>query len=369
MRSFWEYSFLGNTTKEWAFALGIVIVCFIAIKFFKSIIMQRLKTWSERTKTTIDDFLALTIEKSVLPLLYIGGIYLAVNTLNIPLNVQRVIHIAFLFVITFFALRILTSTVKEFVFSFIKTQENSELKEKQARGLLIIVNIVIWILGIIFLIDNLGYDITTLVAGLGIGGIAIALAAQTILGDLFSYFVIFFDRPFEIGDFIIVDDKMGTVEYIGIKTTRIRTLGGDQLVCSNTDLTNSRVHNYKRMERRRVVFKLGVIYETSLEQLKKIPEIVKNIIEKMEGVTLDRGHFSGYGDFSLDFEFVYYVEAADYNLYMDKQQAIYLEIFDAFTKEEIEFAYPTQKLFVDAAVQSKNNSSSGSSPNTVIPVS
>src|SRR3546814_878321 len=144
---------------------------------------------------------------------------------------------------------------------------------RQNRGIMFILNVVIWIFGLVLLLSNLGYDVTAIVAGMGIGGIAIALAAQTILGDLFSYFVIFFDRPFEIGDFIVVDDKSGTVEYVGIKTTRLKSLGGEQLVFSNTDLTNSRLHNYKRMERRRIVFKLGVVYETPEKKLKLIPEI------------------------------------------------------------------------------------------------
>lgn len=349
MNSFWEKVFLQNTTREWAVAAGIVILCFIGIKVFKIIIVRRLKKWSEKTETTIDDFLAITIEKSVIPLLYIGGIYIGTKSLTFPARVHQILHIAVLFVATFFILQILTSAVKQFVFSFIKTQDDSDNKEKQARGLLIITNIVIWILGIVFLIDNLGYDVSTLVAGLGIGGIAIALAAQAILGDLFSYFVIFFDRPFELGDFIIVDDKVGTVEYVGIKTTRIRTLNGDQLVCSNTDLTNSRVHNYKRMLRRRIVFKLGVIYETPYEKLKAIPELVKAIIDDTPDVQFDRGHFSGYGDFSLGFEFVYYVDVPDYTTYMDRQQTIYLAVFEAFTKEGLEFAYPTQKLFMSRA--------------------
>lgn len=346
MNNFWDNTFLNNTVKEWILAVAIIVVCFIGIKILKTIVVRKLKKWSEKTETTLDDFIAETIEKSLVPILYIGSIYIATKSLTLPAKIQQILHVAGLFVVTFFILRILTSTVKQFVFSFIKRQDDSDNKEKQARGLLIIANVLIWVLGIIFLIDNLGYDVSTLVAGLGIGGIAIALAAQAILGDLFSYFVIFFDRPFELGDFITVDDKMGTIEYIGIKTTRIRTLNGDQLICSNTDLTNSRVHNFKRMQRRRIVFKLGVVYETSLEKLKKIPVLVKEIIDETPEVQFDRGHFSGYGDFSLNFEFVYFVEAADYNIYMDKQQTIYLEVFEAFSKEEIEFAYPTQKLFL-----------------------
>ncbi len=217
---------------------------------------------------------------------------------------------------------------------------------KELRGVTTILNIFIWVLGFVFLMDNLGFNVSTVIAGLGVGGIAVALAAQAILGDLFAYFVIFFDRPFEIGDFIIVGDKLGSVEYIGLKTTRIRSLGGEQLVFSNKDLTDSRIHNYKKMERRRVVFSIGVIYQTTAEQLEMIPKMVRKIIEDQEDIVFDRGHFARYGDSSLDFEFVYYVIGADYNKYMDIQQAINLNMFKEFENKGIEFAYPTRTLFI-----------------------
>jgi len=202
--------------------------------------------------------------------------------------------------------------------------------------------------------DNLGFNISAIVAGLGIGGIAIALAAQAILGDLFSYFVIFFDRPFEVGDFITVQDKVGTVEYTGIKTTRVRALSGEQLVFSNTDLTNSRIHNFKKMQERRVVFKLGVIYQTPASQLEQIPKIVRGIIEKHNDVRFDRGHFATFGDFSLNFEFVYFIIGSDYVKYMDTQQSINLEVYREFENRKIEFAYPTQTLFVNKETVSAN---------------
>jgi small-conductance mechanosensitive channel len=218
---------------------------------------------------------------------------------------------------------------------------------KGIKGVLPVIKVVVWGVGIAFLLDNLGFKISTVVAGLGIGGVAVALAAQAVLGDLFSYIAIQFDRPFEIGDFIIVGDKLGTIEHVGIKTTRIRSLGGEQLIFSNTDLTNSRVRNYKRMHKRRVVFKFGVIYQTSLEHMKEIPAIVTDIVKKVEDATFDRAHFCSYGDFSLDFEVVYYVIGSDYNKYMDIQQEINLAIMEEFTKRGIEFAYPTQTLFLN----------------------
>ena len=281
-----------------------------------------------------------------MPLLYVLAIYFGLKYIHMPEKTTNILRIAIMVVTTFFILKILTSFIGySFSRAISKHGENTQ-REKQAKGILLIVQVVIWFLGLLFLIDNLGYDITTLIAGLGIGGIAIALAAQTILGDLFSYLVIFFDKPFEIGDFIIVDDKMGTVEYIGIKTTRLRTLGGEQLICSNTFLTNSRVHNYKRMQERRVVFGFGVVYGTPAVQLKNIPQQVKEIIQGSEKTRFDRAHFQKFGDSSLDFEVVYYVLTPDFNIYMDIQQSINLALLELFEKEKIEFAFPTRTLYV-----------------------
>jgi small-conductance mechanosensitive channel len=226
-------------------------------------------------------------------------------------------------------------------------EDDTDAKLRQIKGIMVIIKILVWILGIVFLMDNFGYDVTAFVTGLGIGGIAIALAAQNILGDLFNYFVIFFDKPFEVGDFIIIDDKRGTVEAIGIKTSRIRSLTGEELVFANSDLSTSRIHNYKRMARRRVLFTLGVTYQTSLENLRVIPEIIQNIITSQEDTEFDRAHFYKYGDFSLDIEVVYYVLSTEYNKYMDIQQSINLKIFEEFAGRGIEFAYPTQTVFVE----------------------
>jgi len=355
MNSFWEKIFLGNTAKDWAIASSIIVGSILLLRLVKKIVLTQLKRWSQRTNATIDDFLVLSVERSVLPFFYTLMIYSGLSYLSLGEKTQNILWIAILVASTFFAIRLITSVITYLVENFTRTQEDAEIKRKQARGIIIIVKVIIWTLGVVFLIDNLGYDITTLVAGLGIGGIAIALAAQAVLGDLFSYFVIFFDKPFEIGDFIIIGDKMGTVEYVGIKTTRIRALSGEQLVVSNTDLTNSRVQNYKRMEKRRVVFSIGVLYETTAEKLKKIPGTIKSIIESQPDIQFDRVHFSTFGDFSLTFEIVYYIASADYNLYMDRQQAINLAIFEEFQKEKIGFAYPTQKIFIDKTFKDTNN--------------
>jgi small-conductance mechanosensitive channel len=207
--------------------------------------------------------------------------------------------------------------------------------------------LVLWAVVLLLVLDNLGVDVTALVAGLGVGGIAVALAVQNILGDLFASLSIVLDKPFTIGDFLIIDDYLGSVEHIGLKTTRMRSLSGEQLVFSNTDLLKSRIKNYGRMFERRVIFDIGVTYQTPREKLQMIPDIIRSAIEAQEPVRFDRSHFRAYGDFSLSFETVYYVLKPDYNLYMDIQQAINLHIHARFEAEGIEFAYPTQTLFVE----------------------
>ena len=346
MKEFLNQTYLNNTFEAYAIALGLLIGGIILIKIFKKIILYRLKKWAEKTETTLDDFLIRGIEKSIVPLLYYAAFYLAARSLTLSSQVTDIIKVASLFILTFFIVRFISSSIMFTMSYFIQKQERGDEKVRQLRGMTVLINVLIWVIGIVFLMDNLGFDISAVIAGLGIGGIAIALAAQAILGDLFSYFVIFFDRPFEVGDFIVVGDKVGTVEYTGIKTTRIRALSGEQMVFSNTDLTNSRIHNFKKMERRRVVFSLGVIYQTTADQLEEIPKIVRGIIEKQNDTTFDRGHFKSYGDFSLNFEFVYFVIGSDYVKYMDTQQAINMEIYRTFEQKGIEFAYPTQTLFV-----------------------
>lgn len=349
MISFWDKVFWGNTVAGWTTAIVIILASLLALKLFERIVLQRIRRLAERTTGTLDDYLVATLQHSVMPLAYSLAVYGGITYLHLPLRVERLLHIAVLFITTFFIIRIISSFLSHFVNRFINREADGETKKKQARGILLIIQAAVWVIGLVFLIDNLGYDITTIVAGLGIGGIAIALAAQTVLGDLFSYLVIFFDKPFEIGDFIVVGDKSGVVEYIGIKTTRLRTLNGEQLICSNTDLTNSRVHNFKRMEKRRVLFAFGVEYSTSSAQLQQVPAIVKDVIEAQEDTQFDRCHFLKFGAYSLDFEVVYYVLSADYNLYMDRQQAINLAIFGRFEAAGLQFAFPTQTLLLHRA--------------------
>lgn len=211
-----------------------------------------------------------------------------------------------------------------------------------------IMRVTVWTIIFLLVLDNLGVNITALVAGLGVGGIAVALAAQNILSDLFASLSIVLDKPFVVGDFLIIDDMLGSVEQVGLKTTRIRSLSGEQVIVSNNDLLSSRIRNYGRMFERRIVFHLGVVYQTPAEKLRRIPDIVREVIEAEDETRFDRAHFQRYGDFALVFEIVYYVTQNDYARYMDIQQAVNLKVFEVFAKEGIEFAYPTQTLFMNA---------------------
>jgi small-conductance mechanosensitive channel len=339
--------YFGNTVLAYLIALGIFVISVLFVQIFRTIVLRRLKKWAERTKTTFDDFIIVAIRKSIVPILYYGAFYFAIKTLLLSNTFYTILDVLSIFVIVFFAIRLITSTLDYSISSYASRQEGEDQKAKQLKSISALARFVIWGIGLVFLLDNLGFDITAVVAGLGIGGIAVALAAQTILADLFSYFIIFFDRPFELGDYIKVGDKNGTVEHIGIKTTRIKALSGEQLVFSNTDLTSSRLHNCKKLQRRRINFQLGVIYQTSAEKLAKITGIVKQIIDEQENAEYNRAHFSSFGDFSLNFDFVYYVLSSDYTAYMDVQQDINMNIFNKFKDEGIEFAYPTQLVYVN----------------------
>ncbi len=347
MREILDLVWWGNKVENYLYALAIIIGGIILIRLIRKKVVSVLKKWADKSENTIDDFLVSLLEKNLLPVFNLGAIYAGLNYLTLTPKVDKIISVLYGIAITWYVVKIVLRFVRHALEGYAGMQEDADIKKKQMFTLMAIINVIIWALALIILMSNLGFNVTGIVAGLGIGGIALALAAQTILGDLFSYFVIFFDKPFQIGDFIIVDDKLGSVEKIGLKTTRIRSLTGEQLIMSNTNLTNSRVHNYKQMQRRRIAFALGVTYQTPADKLEQIPAMVEEIVRAQENATFDRCHFKAFGDFSLNFEIVYFVEEPDMVLFMNIQQAINFTLYRAFEKAGIEFAYPTQTLFIE----------------------
>ncbi len=345
-QDFLQQTFFQNRILDYLVSAGLFLLGVLIVTVFKRIVLRRLKSWAEKTATTLDDFLIHITGKSLVPLLYFGVFFLSTLSLTLNPTLEEAIEVIGVVLLTIVGI-LFFITIVEYTIRDLWLKKKYDVKrEKSFRGVLPAIKVIIWALGLIFLLDNLGFKISAVIAGLGIGGIAVALAAQAILGDLFSYFAIMIDRPFEVGDFIIDGEYLGTIEHIGIKTTRIRSLGGEQLVLSNTDLTNSRVRNYKRMAKRRVVFRLGVTYQTTHQQLQEIPAIIRHIIEDIKDTDYDRAHFASYGDFSLIFEIVYHVTGGDYNKYMDIQQEMNLRIKEEFEKRGIEFAYPTRTLFM-----------------------
>jgi small-conductance mechanosensitive channel len=335
-----------NRVADYLVFLVVLVAGIVIITIFKRVVLGRLKRWAKTTTWNIDEFIIDILRKMVVPIAYYGVFFLAVKNLVLPGFLERVIEAAGMVLVAFLSAQALIAVARFAIRTYIETAEKGSDRERALKGFMTLIRVVVWGLATVVLLDNLGFRINTIIAGLGIGGIAVALAAQNILGDLFAYFTIMFDRPFEIGDFIIVGDYMGVVNYLGVKTTRIDSLGGEQIVMSNKDLTDSRVRNYKRMEKRRVLFRLGVTYQTPFGKLQEIPEVIAGVIRGVEDAAFDRAHFSSYGDFSLVFEVVYYVMSNDYTKYMNTQQEINLKIHEEFEKRKIEFAYPTQTLFL-----------------------
>jgi small-conductance mechanosensitive channel len=351
MDLFLEQVYFHNTVMDYLISLGIIITGTLVLRIIKNVLLERLMVLAARTDNSVDDVIVTSLERFGVAALQFGVFYWGITYLTLSVKAERVVHVAASIVVTYFMLRLISTVILVLLQNRIKRQDRGENKIKQLGGLMLIINIIIWVLGIVFLLDNLQYNVTTIITGLGIGGIAIALAAQNILGDLFNYFVIFFDRPFEAGDFITVDDKAGTVEYVGIKTTRIRSLSGEQIIIGNSNLTGSRIHNYKRLVNRRIVFSLNIDYRTPREKLVIIPGIIKTIVEKQNPVMFDRCHFAAYADWSLRFETVYSVLDPDFNKYMDIQQAINLQIHETFEKNEIFLAATPHVSFVPSPPQ------------------
>ena len=335
MKEFLKKVYYGNTVEDYLIVISVILISILVLRLIKRIIIKRLRMLAARTEGTVDDFIIDGIDRFGLPIIQFTVIFWGLDFLTLTSKAEETIDVVISVIITYYVLRLVSSIIIMLLESRIRKKEQGEEKIKQLGGLMLVINVFIWILGIVFLLDNMGKDVTTIITGLGIGGIAIALAAQNILGDLFNYFVIYFDRPFEVGDFIVVDDKQGTVEYLGIKTTRIRSLSGEQLIIGNSQLTNSRIHNFKRMFKRRVIFNINVDYRTPLEKLKLIPGILKSIVEQQKMAAFDRAHFATYGDWSFRFEVVYFVLDPDFNKFMDIHQIINYKIYEELQKNGI----------------------------------
>lgn len=337
--------FFGNSVGQYLFAAISVFIALIIFSWVQRVLIWKLEKISLASKNTIDDAI-VAMAKSIRPPFYwFLSFYIGLKLLLLPEIFDVIINGLMLAWVLYFAVRAANVAI-EMALAHTSASES----ERAARHMLAMVGKgILWILAILLLLSNLGINITSLIAGLGIGGVAIAFALQNILSDLFSSFAIYFDKPFEIGDFIIVGEQMGTVERIGIKTTRLRALQGEEIVIANRELTSTRIQNFKKMRERRIQMDIGITYETPRKTLASLPEKIKSVLSAVDAIRIDRVHFAGFGDSSLNFQLVYYVQSGDYTDYMNRQQEINLALVELFEKENVSFAYPTRMVYTAKA--------------------
>lgn len=353
-------TYLGNSAETWLWALGAAIVLAFVFNFILKKFVRSFAGFAEKTETDLDDLVSALVEKTSIVLIIIFSVYVATFFLELTQQIRdfrkSVIVICLFVQVGFWGGGFIDYYVSK---KLADIGEGGGASITHVRSLGFFAKSVLWIVLGILTIDNLGFDPTTIIAGLGVGGIAVALALQNVLGDIIASLSIIFDKPFEVGDFIVIGDMRGDVEHIGLKTTRLRSLSGEQLVLSNNDLLQSRVKNYKRMNNRRILFSLGVVYETSYDNLARIPGLIKEIIDTEPKTRFERAHFSSYGDFALNYDIVYFVLTPSFDDYMDIQQSVNLKIFKRFSEEGIEFAYPTRKVFLDSTQTASTDAEAG----------
>ncbi|HSE66239.1 MAG TPA: mechanosensitive ion channel family protein [Gemmatimonadales bacterium] len=339
---------LDSGLPVWAIAALVAGSLAVALFGVRRFLLSRLGPWARRTDNAVDDLFVEVIRRTRGWFLVLLSLIAGASVLPLRPPVSGIIHVLTLVIVGLQAGLWLTTLGGGVLRLWVGGTSADGASAKATLGALrFLVHLVVWSGVTLLVLANLGVDVTALVAGLGVGGVAVALAVQNILGDLFASLSIVLDQPFAVGDFIIVDDLMGTVERVGLKTTRVRSLFGEQLVFSNANLLGARIRNYQRMQERRIVFSVGVTYQTPPDLLKAIPGLIKDCVVAAPMTRFDRAHFKEFGDFALQFETVYYVLTPDYNRYMDIQQEINLGLAERFAERGIEFAYPTQTLYLE----------------------
>jgi small-conductance mechanosensitive channel len=345
--NFLEWRFYHNSLQAWTVAGIVFAVVGMTLSVARTVFARRLAKIAERTATTADDAIVDLLRRTRNFFVVTAAVASGMLFLDLPERaraVGRVLGtIALILQIAIWGNGLITFWFRNYA----ERKAESDISSRTtiaAFGFL--ARAILWIMLSLVGLNRLGYDVTALITGLGVGGIAIALAVQNVLGDLFAALAIVLDKPFVVGDTIGVDTFTGTVENVGLKTTRVRSLNGELLIFSNADLLRSRLRNFKRMQERRIVFMIGVSYDTPPDTVARIPTMIREAVQSQQQVRFDRSHFISYGDSTLNFETVYFVLTADYLSYVNAQQAINLTILRQFAAEKIQFAYPTRTLVV-----------------------
>lgn len=347
-REILEFELLGNPVRAWLIALAVALVCQLVLWLLQRRLSVRLKKIADRTTTRVDDLL-LELLGDIKPLLiFVLSLVIGAQVLNLDARTAYALRVAAVIAagiqLLFWSRRVVDFGLESLVARSAQAHNGqADPGLVTSMGILrFLVMLAIGIVVVLVALDNMGVKVTPMLAGLGVGGIAVALAVQNILGDLFGSLSIVLDKPFVVGDFIVVGDQKGTVERIGIKTTRVRALSGEQLVFANTDLLKSRVQNFKRMQTRRASFVFGVEYSTPTEALARIPAIVEEAINREENARFVQCFLIKLGASSLDFEAVFNIASPDNAVYLGIQQRAFLKLLDRFRAENISFAFPTQ---------------------------
>lgn len=343
--------FLGNPVADWLVALAAAAVVAAGLDAVKAILVRRLSAVvaANPDNARMAGTAVAALSKTRLAVLIIVGLYAGASLLALPDRTQLFINRAAIAAVLVQCAIWGDHAVRAWLAAARAQQAADPDRITSSAAIAFLVRVVLWAVVGLMILDNLGVNITTLVASLGIGGIAIALAVQSILGDLFASLSIVLDKPFVVGDFIIVDTMLGTVERIGLKTTRVRSLGGEQIVFSNADLLKSRIQNLRRMEARRVVFRFDVTYDTPEPTLRRLPGLVEEIVVAQPQTRFDRAHLASLAAPGYTFETVYYVDSADYRVFMDTQQEIYLRIVALLGEQGVRLALPAHNVQLGAA--------------------
>lgn len=326
-----------------AVVLLVTLACYWLLRTLIRVLSNRLRRWSSGSRNKFYGFAVEMLSRTSHLLLLFFALMLGLKLIGLPARWEDGLAHGWFVVLAFQVALWLDCGVRLWMGSLL--YEPGKVRNSVTTSIIgIMLRMVVWTLMLLSILANLGVDITALVASLGVGGIAIALAVQTLLGDVFASLSIGVDKPFEIGDFVVFGEVAGSIEQIGLKTTRIRSLGGEQIVCSNADLLRQTLHNYKRMEQRRIVFRFGVTYDTPPQTLRQLGGVVAELVSRIEMARFDRAHFCAFDAYQLTFEVVYFVLSADYNRYMDIQQEINIGLLERFSELQVRFAFPTQSL-------------------------
>lgn len=338
-----DLDFYKNILQDYTYAVVLFFGIILFSKIIEVYVLKRFEKLALKTETDIDDFLISVLRKIGWPLYFMLSVYFSFKT--IPELSPKIMDFAMYLTVIVGALYVFKISGLLVDFSIEKYAKKTKKDDMSGiRAFSFFIKFAVWSFVLVFILSNFGYNLTSIITGLGIGGIAVGLALQNVLGDFFSGIIILFDKPFSIGDFIKVGDLSGTVKSIGVKTTRITLMDGQELVITNKDLTESRIHNFKKLKKRRQSIYLGVTYSTSLKKLKTIPTLVEKAFKGIKDIELDRVHLIELTDSNKKFEIVYYINSEDYKYFRDQNQKILFNIIELFEKEKIEFAFPTQTI-------------------------